>query len=99
MARKLQIRLKDDIDGSPTDQTAALGLDGRDYEIDLSAGMAERLREVMRQFVAAAGKATGDSRRTHPTRHTSGTAAKTPAIRAWAKKHGHQISDRGRITA
>ena len=99
MVQKVQIQLEDDLDGGPAAETLTFGLDGRDYEIDLSAANSEKLREALRPFVATARKAPNDGRRTSTARTTGSTAAETTAIRAWAKKHGHQVSARGRISA
>src|SRR5438477_2210126 len=44
MARTVQVQLLDDIDGSKADETLTYGLDGTNYEIDLSAAHAEKLR-------------------------------------------------------
>lgn len=76
-----------------------MGLDGCDYGIDLSAVGAERLRESLRPFVAATRRAISEGRRTRTIRPAHGGAAETAAIRAWAKKHGHLVSTRGRIPA
>ena len=61
----------------------------------------KRLREALGPFVAAFRKATdmGLRKRTSTARSSGGDAAETAAIRAWAKEHGHQASDRGRISA
>jgi hypothetical protein len=97
MAQKIEVHLEDDLDGGPADHTASFALDGRNYEIDLSTANAEKLREALRPFVSAARKAsTGNGRRKRPT-GISHPAGETPAIRAWARQHGHQISDSGRI--
>jgi len=97
MAQKVEVHLEDDLDGGPAAHTISFALDGRDYEIDLSETNAEKLREALRPFVAAARKApTGNGRRQRGT-GTSSTSGETAKIRAWAKEHGHQVSDRGRI--
>jgi hypothetical protein len=36
MAQKITVVLEDDLDGGPADQTVRFGLDGAEYEIDLS---------------------------------------------------------------
>jgi len=36
MAQKVTVELEDDLDGSPADETVRFGLDGTEYEIDLS---------------------------------------------------------------
>ncbi|GGG71947.1 Lsr2 family protein [Kocuria dechangensis] len=96
MAQNVIIELEDDLDGGPADETLTFALDGRDYEIDLSTANAAKLREAVRPFVAVSRKApTGDGRRRRTTGITA--SSETAKIRAWAKQHGHQVSDRGRI--
>ncbi|MGH3966503.1 MAG: histone-like nucleoid-structuring protein Lsr2, partial [Pseudonocardiaceae bacterium] len=45
MAQKVAVLLIDDISGEPADETVRFGLDGKDYEIDLTAKHALALRE------------------------------------------------------
>lgn len=99
MAHKIVVRLVDDLDGGPADDTVAFALDGRGYEIDLSAANAEKLREALRPYAAAGRRATG----TRPG-VTDGTsprdsriAPETARIRAWAKDNGHYVASRGRV--
>ena len=49
MAQKVQTLLIDDLDGGEADGTVRFGLDGAEYEIDLSAGHAEALRKALVQ--------------------------------------------------
>lgn len=87
MAQKIEILLVDDLDGSPADETLRFGLDGTDYEIDLSADHARELRERLKEYVR---RARTESRRPQ-ARHG---AAK---IRAWAVHNGLDVAPRGRI--
>jgi hypothetical protein len=97
MAQSVQIILEDDLEGGPAEETVQFGVDGRQYEIDLSAANAEKLREALRPFVASGRRAQGKSARTTGPRSTSGSNPETAKIRAWAKENGHEVSDRGRI--
>ncbi|MEX5271497.1 Lsr2 family protein [Kocuria sabuli] len=97
MAQKVEVHLEDDLDGGPADHTLTFALDGRDYEIDLSDTNAEKLREALRPFVTAARKAPTGNGRTKRATSASSSSAETAKIRAWAKEHGRQVSDRGRI--
>jgi len=107
MARKVQVILSDDLDDSiPADETVTFSLDGTTYEIDLSEKNAQEMRDVFGKYVEAARKVTGRGQRS-----TGGTRAKATggggrmdreqagAIRDWARKNGHEVSDRGRIPA
>jgi hypothetical protein len=47
MATRTVISLHDDLTDEPADTTVSFGLDGEDYEIDLTDANAEELREMM----------------------------------------------------
>ena len=106
MARKVQVILSDDLDENvPADETVSFSLDGTNYEIDLSDKNAEQMREAFSRYVQAArkvgrgsGRASGGGR----SRATGGgrmDREQAGAIRDWARKNGHAVSDRGRIPA
>ncbi|EHR51392.1 Lsr2 [Saccharomonospora marina XMU15] len=104
MAQRVVVSLVDDLDGSEADETIQFGLDGVSYEIDLSSENAEELREALAHYIAHARKAGG--RKRAPSRRSNGKASsrsssaereQNQAIRAWARKNGYAISDRGRI--
>lgn len=105
MAQIREIRLIDDLDGEAADETVEFGIDGRNYEIDLSKENAGRLRDVLADFVAAARRSSSGGRRRSAS--ASAGAARRPsidreqnqAIREWARKRGMKVSDRGRIPA
>jgi Lsr2 len=81
----------DDLDGGPADETVRFTLDGRAFEINLSAANAERLRASLRPFVAAARRAD------RARRGTGSSRARNAQIRAWAKAQGIELSPSGRI--
>ncbi|WP_156760670.1 histone-like nucleoid-structuring protein Lsr2 [Microbacterium karelineae] len=99
----------DDLDGSTLPagegETIEFGLDGATYEIDLGADNAAALREALGAYVEAArdagGAAAPKSRPTTaytvthlPTTRPRGENAR---IRKWARKHGHDVAERGAI--
>ncbi|WP_235736933.1 histone-like nucleoid-structuring protein Lsr2 [Nocardioides alcanivorans] len=99
MAQKVNIILVDDIDGSDADETVTFALDGVNYEIDLTAGNAEKLREALAPYVGHARRVSG--RRT-TGRRSGGAAASGPSpsdIRDWARSNGYEVSERGRVSA
>ena len=53
MARQTITRLIDDLDQSEADETVRFGLDGVQYEIDLSAKNAAKLRDLLQPYIAA----------------------------------------------
>lgn len=93
MAQRVNIVLVDDIDGSDAEETVSFGLDGREYEIDLSKANAERLREALALYV-------GHARRGGGRRGRSRSGGPSPAdIRAWARENGFDVPDRGRVSS
>lgn|SRR5690625_1064716 len=98
MAQKIQVILIDDTDGSAADETVRFGLDGVNYEIDLTAENAAKLRDALAPWVANARRAGG--RRT-TQRGGGGRSSSSDAsrVREWARANGYTVSDRGRIPA
>jgi hypothetical protein len=100
VAQKVQVILVDDVDGGEATETVTFGLDGTSYEIDLSANNAAALRDSFAQWVGAARKAGRSSARPSSRGRSAATdREQTQAIRAWARKQGHKVNDRGRIPA
>ncbi|MEE2521997.1 Lsr2 family protein [Pseudarthrobacter sp. J75] len=97
MAQKVKIILVDDLDGGSADETVRFGLDGVNYEIDLSSANAEQLRSGLERFVAAARKASGNKA---PRGKAAAARNQDSAqIRQWAREHGYTVNSRGRIQA
>jgi hypothetical protein len=97
VATKIAVVLEDDLDGGPADETVRFGLDGVDYEIDLSKQHARKFRRELASFLVHARRAERGRRR-RPASGSSGRQ-RSGDIRAWAKDAGIQVSDRGRIPA
>jgi hypothetical protein len=98
MAQKVLVQLVDDLDGTSSDDVSTLtfGLDGVEYEIDLSESNAERLRKALEVYVPAARRTGGRKRRSVPL-SGSGNNAEAGAIREWANENGYDLAARGRI--
>lgn len=98
MARRIIHQLVDDLDGTQLEdgqgETVRFGLDGKAYEIDLSAENAAALKKALTPFVRA-GRRQGRSN--DPRRRGSGRDL--DAIRTWARENGYAVADRGRISA
>lgn len=89
--------------------TEEFGLDGVTYEIDVLATEKAALRDALAPYVAAArktGRIRGGGRQTartasSPTRAAQSTSTydreTSQKIREWAKAHGMEVSERGRI--
>ena len=105
MARKVQVILSDDLDENlSADETVSFSLDGTNYEIDLADKNATELREVFARYVSAARKVGRGSNRASGGGRSRATGGRMDreqagAIRDWARKNGHAVSDRGRIPA
>lgn len=96
MARKTIIEMVDDLNGEQADQTVTFGLDGVTYEIDLTDENAAKFREEFRPWSEKARRVAG--RRKRGTASSAGSR-ETAQIRQWAKDNGHDVSERGRISA
>lgn len=101
MAKKVQVTLVDDIDGSTANETVAFALDGTSYEIDLSKSNAKKLRDAMSNYVGHARRAGRVRTATARAGRTSPRADREQiqAVREWARRNGHKVSDRGRVPA
>ncbi|HVV24245.1 MAG TPA: Lsr2 family protein [Pseudonocardiaceae bacterium] len=104
MAQKVLVQLVDDLDGTSSSDisTVTFGLDGVTYEIDLNAENASNLRNHLSEFIQSARRTGGRVKRGGSPAAGSGSGRnreQTQAIREWAKKNGHDVSDRGRIPA
>ncbi len=106
MARKVEFRLIDDLDGSRADETVTFGLDGSTFEIDLSAKHAKELRASLDRYLLNARRVrhTRTPAAGHRGQPVAGGAARTrpdglqsQAIRQWAQRKGLGVSTRGRI--
>ncbi|MEV6397302.1 Lsr2 family protein [Streptomyces sp. NPDC051907] len=100
MAQKVQVLLVDDLVGGEADETVTFALDGKTYEIDLTAANAEKLRASLADFVKAGRRTGGRSSASRgKARVAAGGSADTAKIRAWAKENGFEVNDRGRVPA
>ncbi|MBU6214129.1 MAG: Lsr2 family protein [Actinomycetales bacterium] len=91
MSSSVQILLKDDLDGTPAEETLQFMLDGTTYEIDLSKRNAAALRQAMARYVkaarrvriaAGAGRAvSANGSRTRTTATAAGAGRGRPAGR------------------
>lgn len=109
MAQKTIVTLVDDLTGEEAENisTVEFALDGVTYELDLTDENSTKLHDSLSQY-AKAGRKIGGRRRSGPrpgrpsksTGRTAGYNRETlKSIREWAKKNGHNVSDRGRLPA
>ena len=97
MAQKVQIHLIDDLSGDDAQETVRFGLDGSNYEIDLTTDNAAKLREVLSIYTdkgRKAGRGTG-----RPRAAAASNRQEMHRIREWARDNGHNPSNRGRLSS
>jgi hypothetical protein len=100
VAQKIQTLFIDDIDGTEAEGTVRFGLDGAEYEIDLSAEHAKALRDALARYVSAARRASGAARRpARNGRRAPAAGLNTTEVREWAKAQGIDVKDRGWVPA
>jgi Lsr2 len=108
MASRTTVTLVDDLDGTEAEQSVSFGLEGVNYEIDLSRVHAQALRDALAPYTAAARRTGGRraSRGQAPLRTASNgngsplrSRSASAEIRAWAVGHGVTLAERGRIPA
>ncbi len=104
MAQKVQVLLvcdlhDDEVEGT---ETVSFGLDGSAYEIDVCDTHGAALRDAFATYVGAARRAgrtpVSASRRPRAAAARGGNE-KVAEMREWGRKHGHQVSERGRLSA
>ncbi|MFF4509067.1 Lsr2 family protein [Streptomyces sp. NPDC001401] len=101
MAQKTIVLLTDDLTGGDADETLTFGLDGRTFEIDLNDKNAKKLRTALAPYIEKGRKTGGRSSVGTRGRGSAarGSSEDTAAIRSWAKEHGYEVNDRGRVPA
>jgi Lsr2 len=100
MATQTSVRLVDDLDGSPADEVISISWGNAEYEIDLNETHAAQLREALAPYIAAARHVGRGGRPTAPPRRSPARGRdETADIRRWAREHGHEVSERGRISS
>jgi len=102
MAQQVLVQLIDDLDGTASEDvtTVQFGLDGVTYEIDLSDSNADRLRDLLADYVGSARRTGGRVRRgTRPGQAGGAANNDAAAIREWAQANDVELAARGRIPA
>lgn len=112
MAQVTRVELIDDLTGEALPDgegvTVEFGLDGDEYEIDLSSHNAGLLRDFMGDYITRGRKVAPRTTAATSRRKTTGPRGtarptvdreQTRAIRDWARSAGHEVSDRGRVSS
>lgn len=94
MAQHTKVVLTDDVDGGPATETVRFGIDGEEYEIDLSSANARALRDSLDAHVRH-GRTVGSLGSTRGFTRVV-TDYDPTALRAWARAHGIEVPTDGR---
>lgn len=100
MSQQVQVTLICDMPphetATPADRTVTLGIDGRQYELEMCAKHELQLLQTLGRYTMAArkvprpGMGRGSLRTTQDRQHSRD-------VRAWALASGHRLPERGRI--
>lgn len=96
MARKVQVIVTDDLDGSDQAEQVSFSLAGNDYTIDLSPANQAKLEAALEPFIE---KAERVGRRGGKVKRSSGPSVDNALVRDWAAANGRKVAPRGRIPA
>ena len=102
MAQKTHVVLTCDLEETekPAKETVEFTVDGSAYEMELCERHAKQFRDSLAPFIAKARRASrGPGRRRGTASSSSADRQRVQAIRAWARKKGIKVSERGRISA
>ncbi len=101
MAQKVSVTYACDYDQKEIPQgdhrVRRFSFEGRDYEIDLCTKHSEKFDEAISRYAQRARKSS--ARPVRVKRRTAAHRQHSASVRAWAKKTGIAVSDRGRIPA
>ena len=99
MAQVQEVRLVDDLDGGDANITIKFGWEGKWRQIDLSTKNSDQFEDLMAPYVEASTPVRDKGHRlaSVPKLPATRDREQTAAIRAWARKNGFSVSDRGRI--
>jgi len=99
MASGTQVTLVDGLAGGTATETISFSLDGKRYEIDLSARNTGALRKAIGLYAEAGRRLTTPRRgRGRPYRQVQ-TEVDPAAVSAWVIANNYEISARGRVSA
>lgn len=101
LAQKTFVQLVDDLDGTPIPdgegRSVVFSYDGTSYEIDLSDAHVAEFKEALAPFVAAGRRSERVTSKKTPG--SKSDPAELQRMREWARSNGHEVSDRGRVSA
>lgn len=91
----------DDLDNKSEADTYTFAFDGQEYEIDLSPKNRDLMVKTLDLYIHAGRevKAKPGVRKSRTRTKVSAKAEQNVMVRAWARDHGFEVGDRGRIPA
>lgn len=95
MARKIEVTMIDDIDGTSPASTVEFSFEGTSYEVDLSEANKAKLAQALEPYLEAGRKVQGSRRRGRKSSTPGGVDP--AAVRRWAEANGKEVSPRGRV--
>jgi hypothetical protein len=98
MAKKTITQIIDDLDGSKNAETYSFAWQGTEYSIDLSNKNFKALDKLLQPYIKAGTKVTRRGRTT-TSKPAKSSRRNLADVRAWAKKNGFEVSERGRVSA
>lgn len=99
MAQRVSVVLIDDLDpNQEAAETVGFGIDGTQYEIDLSDVHAKELREAVALYVGHARRVGGRKKSVAAAPSSTKESGPSPKeIRTWGQENGYELPERGRI--
>lgn len=104
MAQRVFVEFQSDLSGGTEDvSTTVFGLEGVQYEIDLTLDEQTELREALAKYIEAGrrvGRAAATSSKRSSSRSATNASGVDPKIvREWANANNIAVNERGRISA
>ena len=93
MVQQKRVIVTDDLDGTEGAKPYRFAWQNTVYEIDLNDEHRDDFLRALQPYIDAGRRA---GRRATPARSSTDDRA---AIRQWARENGHEVSDRGRLSA
>lgn len=102
MATQIVETLLSDLSGKPIPEdsgggTIEFAVSGRGYSIDLTSAELGAFNKALAPYLDAAQPTPQTRARRTPDGTGRRSREQLAAVRDWARKHGHPVSDRGRI--
>ena len=99
MAQKVIVQFLDDMDGSEAVGTLEFTWQGETIQVDLNQEHMDEYNQVF-GFLKSIGRVVGKRKRApYGSKKGTSTVGKTQEMREWLRSKGHDVKDRGRVSA